>query len=64
MKTKTIMIEDDNRYNYRQRLEEVLNKYSEEEIYNIDTGVEYDGFTDSSGRPVAHYYAFIIIKYI
>ena len=62
MKTKTIMIEDEDRYSYRTRLEEVLNRYSEEDIFNIDTGIGYDGFTDSRGCPIIHYYAIIIVK--
>lgn len=61
MKTTTIMIEDSDRREFRERLEEVLNRYNEERIFNIDTGMVHDKY-DSQGCPQMYYYAIIILK--
>lgn len=61
MKKTTIMIEDANRYEFRCRLEEVLNRYNEERIFNIDTGMIHDKY-DSRGCPQIYYYAIIILR--
>ena len=61
MKTTTIMIEDSDRMEFSGRLEEVLNRYNEERIFNIDTGVVHDKY-DSQGCPQMYYYAIIILK--
>ena len=50
MKNSTIMIEDTNRYKFRVRLEEVLNRYNEDRIFNIDTGMVHDKY-DAQGCP-------------
>ena len=63
MKTTTIMIEDSDRaeFRHRLRLEEVLNRYNEERIFNIDTGMVHDKY-DAQGCPQMYYYAIIILK--
>ena len=61
MKKATIMIEDTDRYEFRRRLEEVLNSYSEERIFNIDTGMVHDNY-DSQGCSRMYYYAIIIVR--
>lgn len=61
MKKATIMIEDVNRYEFRRRLEEALNRYEEDRIFNIDTGMVHDNY-DSQGCPQMYYYAIIILK--
>lgn len=61
MKKATIMIEDTNRYKFRERLEEVLNRYNEKRIFNIDTGMVHNKY-DSQGCPQMYYYAIIIIR--
>ncbi len=61
MKKATIMIEDTNRYKFRTRLEEVLNRYDEDRIFNIDTGMVHNKY-DSQGCPQMYYYAIIIVK--
>ena len=61
MKKSTIMIEDTNRYEFRRRLEEVLNRYDEDRIFNIDTGMVHDNY-DSQGCPQMYYYAIIIVR--
>lgn len=61
MKTTTIMIEDSDRTEFRRRLEEVLNRYNEGRIFNIDTGMVHDKY-DSQGCPQMYYYAIIILK--
>ena len=61
MKKSTIMIEDRDRYEFRRRLEEVLDRYSDDRIFNIDTGMVHNKY-DSSGQPQMYYYAIIIIK--
>ena len=61
MKKSTIMIEDTDRYEFRRRLEEVLNRYSDDRIFNIDTGMVHDNY-DSSGCPQMYYYAIIIVR--
>ena len=61
MKTTTIMSEDSDRAEFRHRLEEVLNRYNEERIFNIDTGMVHDKY-DSKGCPQMYYYAIIILK--
>ena len=53
------MIEDLDRAEFRHRLEEVLNRYNEERIFNIDTGMVHDKY-DSQGCPQMYYYAIII----
>ena len=61
MKTTTIMIEDSDRREFRGRLEEVPNRYNEERIFNIDTGMVHDKY-DSQGCTQMYYYAIIILK--
>ena len=61
MKTTTIMIEDSDMAEFRHRLEEVLTRYNEERIFNIDTGMVHDKY-DSQGCPQMYYYAIIILK--
>ena len=61
MKKTTIMIEDTNRYEFRRRLEEVLDRYNEDRIFNIDTGMVHDKY-DYQGCPKMYYYAIIIVK--
>ena len=61
MKKSTIMIEDTNRYEFRCSLEEVLNRYEEDRIFNIDTGMVHNKY-DSQGCPQIYYYAIIIVK--
>lgn len=61
MKKATIMIEDTNRYKFRCRLEEVLNRYEDDRIFNIDTGMVHNKY-DSQGCPQMYYYAIIIVR--
>lgn len=61
MKKATIMIEDTSRYIFRCRLEEVLNQCSDDQIFNIDTGMVHNGY-DSQGCPQMYYYAIIIVR--
>ena len=61
MKQTTIMIEDTDRYKFRMRLEDVLNRYEECRIFNIDTGMVHDNY-DSNGYPQMYYYAIIILR--
>lgn len=61
MRKTTIIIEDCDSMIYRQRLDEVLGRYKEEDIYNIDTGVVHDNY-DSQGCPKMYYYAIIIVR--
>lgn len=61
MKKSTIMIEDTDRYEFRHRLEEVLNRYEDDRIFNIDTGMVHNNY-DSRGCPQMYYYAIIIIR--
>ena len=61
MKKSTIMIEDRDRYEFRRRLEEVLNRYSDDCIFNIDTGMVHDKY-DSQGCPQMYYYAIIVVR--
>ena len=46
---------------FKHRLEEVLNRYNEERIFNIDTGMVHDKY-DPQGCPQMYYYAIIILK--
>ena len=55
------MIEDTNRLKFRTRLDEVLNRYEEHRIFNIDTGMVHNEY-DSQGCPQMYYYAIIILK--
>lgn len=61
MKKTTIIIEDCDSMIYRQRLDEVLGRYKDEDIYNIDTGVVHDNY-DIQGCPKMYYYAIIIVR--
>ena len=61
MKKTTIIVEDRDSLRYRQRLDEVLSRYKDEDIYNIDTGVVHDNY-DSHGCPRMYYYAIIIVN--
>lgn len=61
MKKTTIMIKDTDSYEFRRRLEEVLNRYDDDRIFNIDTGIIHENY-DSQGNPRMHYYAIIIIR--
>ena len=61
MKKTTLMIEDTDRYEFSCRLEEVLNRYNEERIFNIDTGMVHDNY-DSQGSSRMYYYAIIILR--
>ena len=61
MKKTTIIIEDTDKMKFRTRLDEVLSRYKDEDIYNIDTGVVHDKY-DSHGYPKMYYYAIIIVN--
>ena len=61
MKKVTLMIEDADRNEFRRRLDGVLNRYNEERIFNIDTGMVHNKY-DSQGCPQMYYYAIIIIR--
>lgn len=61
MKKVTLMIEDADRNEFRRRLNEVLNRYNEERIFNIDTGMVHNEY-DSQGCPRMYYYAIIILR--
>ena len=61
MKKTTIMIEDSDRLKFRTRLDEVLNRYEEHRIFNIDTGMVHNQY-DSCGCPQMYYYAIIIVR--
>jgi hypothetical protein len=43
------------------RLEEVLNRYDEDRIFNMDTGMVHNKY-DSQGCPQMYYYAIIIVR--
>ena len=57
----TIIIEDIDKLKFRTRLNEVLNRYDEDRIFNIDTGMVHNKY-DSQGCPQMYYYAIIIIR--
>ena len=57
----TIIIEDIDKLKFRTRLNEVLNRYDEDRIFNIDTGMVHNKY-DSQGCPQMYYYAIIILK--
>ena len=57
----TIIIEDIDKLKFRTRLNEVLNRYDEDRIFNIDTGMDHNKY-DSQGCPQMYYYAIIIIR--
>ena len=61
MKKVTLMIEDADRNEFRRRLNDVLNRYNDERIVNIDTGMVHNNY-DSQGSPQMYYYAIIIIR--
>ena len=61
MQKTTLIIEDSDSMKYRQRLNTVLSRYKDEDIYNIDTGVVHDNY-DSRGCPKMYYYAIIIVN--
>ena len=61
MKKTTIIVENSDASRYRQRLDEILSRYKNEDIYNIDTGVVHDNY-DSQGCPKMYYYAIIIVN--
>ena len=61
MKKTTIIIEDSDSTSYRNRLNTVLSRYKDKDIYNIDTGVLHDKY-DSQGCPKMYYYAIIIVN--
>ena len=61
MNTKTtIIVEDSDKLNFRTRLNEVLARYQDNRIYNIDTGVVHNGY-DSRGQAIMYYYAILIV---
>ena len=54
MKKQLIMIEDSSKTKFRTRFDEVINKYTSENILSVDTGVYFeDG--------VKTYYAFLCV---
>ena len=57
----TIIIEDIDKLKFRTRLNEVLNRYDEDRIFNIDTGMVHNKY-DSQGCPQMYYYAIIIVR--
>lgn len=61
MKKTTIMIEDTDRNKFRERLQDVLNRYNDERIFNIDTGMVHNNY-DARGCPLMYYYAIIIVR--
>lgn len=61
MKKVTLMIEDADKNEFRRRLNDVLNRYNDERIVNIDTGMVHNNY-DSHGCPQMYYYAIIILK--
>lgn len=54
MKKELIMIEDLNRTKFRLRFNEVVNRYSSENIISIDTGVYFEDGLKT-------YYAFVCV---
>lgn len=59
-KITTIMIEDTDRLDFRERLDKVLERYDKNKIINIDTGMVHNGY--SNGLPKMYYYAIIIVE--
>lgn len=60
---KTIIIEDSDQYSFKNRVDEVINRYYTDQIVNIDTGMFYNG-TNSNGYYKVVYYAIIIAENI
>ena len=59
-KITTIMIEDTDRLDFRERLDKVLERYDKNKIINIDTGMVHNGY--SNGLLKMYYYAIIIVE--
>lgn len=54
MKKQLIMIEDSSKTKFRTRFDEVINRYTSENILSIDTGVYFED-------EVKTYYAFVCV---
>lgn len=61
MKKTTIIVEDEDKLSFRTRLDEVLSRYEEDRIFNIDTGMVHNNY-DYHGCPQMYYYAIIIVR--
>ncbi len=60
-KKTTILIEDADSIQFRTRLNKVLSRYTDDRIFNIDTGMVHNKY-DSRGNPQMYYYAVIIVR--
>lgn len=54
MKKKLIMIEDSSKTKFRTRFDDVINRYTTENILSIDTGVYFED-------EIKTYYAFVCV---